>query len=80
MVHQKGSPSEWTQFYLSDTWSAKADQDRVPYPKEYFIVSHIYRDDDGKPEAIRIMGSMGGGYDKIPWNTPNLIKRVSKKM
>ena len=80
----KGSPKEFevgefTEFYLSDVWATKAKNDGVPYPNEFFIVTQIYKDAQGQPEAIRFMGSCGGGYDRVGWNTPNLIKRVSKK-
>ena len=80
----KGSPSEfdvkeWNEFYLSDKWANKAEKDGIPYPKEFFLVSKIHKNSEGKPESIRIMGSCGGGYDKIAWNTPNLIKRISNK-
>ena len=76
---QKGSPSEfdvkeWTEFYLTDEWVKKATKDGIPYPKEFFIITHIYKNKNGKPISVRFRGSMGGGYDKIPWNTPNLIK------
>ena len=80
----KGSPREFevgqfTEFYLSDEWVSKAEKDGIPYPKEYFLVVEIYKNEHGNPESIRIMGSCGGGYSKIPWNTPNLIKRIKKK-
>ena len=66
----KGSPSDmdikpWTEFYLTDAWVQKATADKIPYPKEYFICSHIEKDAEGKPIWIRVMGSGGGGYSKI---------------
>jgi len=77
---QKGSPSEfdvkeWDKIYLTDPWVEKATKDGIKYPKEYFVISRITKDDSGKPESVNIMGSMGGGYGDISWNTPNLIKR-----
>ena len=66
----------WNHIYLTDEWVKKATKDNIPYPNEYFIVTEIYTDTNDKPTAIRICGSMGGAYDKIPWNTPNLIKSV----
>lgn len=79
---QKGSPSdfdveEWDEIYLTDPWVQKATKDGIKYPKEYFVISRITKDDAGKPESVNIMGSMGGGYHKIAWNTPNLIKSKS---
>ena len=78
---QKGSPSEFdvckfTKFYLSDIWVSKAKKDGISYPNEFFIVTQIHKDLNGNPESINIIGSMGGGYNKIPWNTPNLIKQI----
>ncbi len=76
---QKGSPSkfdvkEWDEFYLTDQWVEKATKDGISYPKEYFLISKITRNKSDKPLSVNIMGSMGGGYNNIPWNTPNLIK------
>ena len=76
---QKGSPSEfdvkeWDEFYLTDPWVEKATKDGIKYPKEYFIISKITKNESDKPVSVNIMGSMGGGYHNIPWNTPNLIK------
>tara|TARA_B100001248_G_C27350134_1_gene440905 strand:+ start:92 stop:457 length:366 start_codon:yes stop_codon:yes gene_type:complete len=76
----KGSPSdfdikEFDEIYLSDIWADKAEKDDIPYSKEYFVVYKINKNTQDKPESINIMGSCGGGYTKIPWNTPNLIKR-----
>lgn len=77
---QKGSPSEfdvkeWDEFYLTDQWVEKATKDGISYPKEYFLISRITRNESDKPVSVNIMGSMGGEYHNIPWNTPNLIKR-----
>jgi hypothetical protein len=76
----KGSPSdfdikEFDEIYLSDKWIEKAKKDGIPYPNEYFIVYKINKNEEDKPDSINIMGSCGGGFIKIPWNTPNLIKR-----
>ncbi len=76
---QKGSPSEfdvkeWDEIYLTDQWVERATKDGIKYPKEYFIISRITKDDSDKPISVNIMGSMGGGYGDISWNTPNLIK------
>ena len=77
---QKGSPSEfdvkeWDEIYLTDPWVEKATEDGIKYPKEYFVISRITKNESGKPVSVNIMGSMGGYYNNIPWNTPNLIKR-----
>jgi len=76
----KGSPSdfdikEFDEIYLSDKWIEKAKKDGIPYPNEYFIVYKINKNEEDKPDSINIMGSCGGGFTKIPWNTPNLVKR-----
>ena len=78
---EKGSPREFkvkqfTEFYLSDEWVSKAKNDNIPYPKEYFLVTKINKNKDGNPTSINIFGSVGGGYNNISWNTPNLIKRI----
>jgi hypothetical protein len=79
---QKGSPSEfdvkeWDKIYLTDPWVQKATKDGIKYPKEYFVISRITKDNNDKPVSVNIMGSMGGGYHEIAWNTPNLIKSKS---
>lgn len=76
---QKGSPNEfdvkeWDEFYLTDQWVEKATKDGISYPREYFLISRITRNESDKPISVNIIGSMGGGYYNIPWNTPNLIK------
>ena len=66
---------EWDEIYLTDSWVEKATKDGIKYPKEYFVISRITKNESGKPVSVNIMGSMGGYYHNIPWNTPNLIKR-----
>ena len=76
---QKGSPSDfdvkkWDEIYLTDSWVKKATKDGIKYPKEWFIISRITKNEAGNPVSVNIMGSMGGEYHNIPWNTANLIK------
>jgi hypothetical protein len=77
---EKGSFAEfdvkqWQEFYFTQKWVEKAKKNNIPYPNEFFVVSHIYKK-RGLPIGVRVMGSMGGGFHLIPWNTGDIVARV----
>ncbi len=68
----------WQEFYLTKQWVDKAEKDGIPYPTEWFMISEIYKDENGNPTSARIVGSCGGAYDKIPWNQGGIVESANE--
>ena len=71
---------QWDQVILTQEWQKKARDAQIPYETEWFVITHIEMDEDGNPIWFRMTGSMCGGWDKISWNTPNIIASIFGNM
>ena len=71
---------EWDQVILTKEWQERAKKANIPYEMEWFIVSNINKDGEGKPVSYRLMGSTTGGWNGIDWNQPNVISRIIGNM
>ena len=71
---------QWDQVILTQEWQKKARDAGIPYETEWFVITHIEMDKDGNPIWFRMTGSMRGGWDKISWNTPNIIASIFGNM
>ena len=67
---------EWDQVILTSEWQKRAKDANIPYEMEYFIITQIKRDSENNPISYRLIGSMGGGWDNIDWNQPNVISNI----
>lgn len=74
----KGSANDkevaiWNQVMLTKEWQQKAKDANIPYETEWFMISKINYNVEKKPISYNLSGSMGGGWQNMDWNLPNVI-------
>ena len=61
---------------LTKEWQNRAKAANIPYETEWFVVTKINKAADGKSISYKLVGSMGGGWEGIDWNEPNIISHI----
>ena len=70
----------WDQVILTKKWQALAKKAKIPYETEWFVVSCINKDIDGKTISYNLTGSMSGCFSNVDFNEGDVIERVIGNM